>query len=140
MRYKVNDINLCYQKDRNCGSLKINTPYGVENKISSTHFTSSSFNNYSLSISNKYSLVNYLRSLSQYNLFSGKEHSKASKDEPSLTEDCISLPTYFFSVTKESSSLVQYLCCSSIKCNNTFQYIVIPQWYNEYPDWFTKQW
>ncbi len=28
MRYKVNDIDLSYQKDRNCGSLKINTLKG----------------------------------------------------------------------------------------------------------------
>ena len=29
MRYKGNDIDLSYQKDRNCDSLKINTLYGV---------------------------------------------------------------------------------------------------------------
>ena len=139
MRYEVNDINLCYQKDRDCGSLKINTLYGVKNKISSNHFQSSSFKEWVSLVNNKFCYTSYPASLNQNKDYSIKESLDSTEEQSSLTQYFILLIKETNSAIKNALAFVQYLSCISIKCDNTFQYIIIHQWHNEYPDWFTKQ-
>ena len=140
MRYKVNDIDLSYQKDRNCDSSKIIPLNGVID----TPFSNKPFNSSFKEIFNSFKETFYLNenrsSLNESVTFLNKERIYSYKGNASSLKENINWCKETLSSIEYPQSSVNYLCEISIKSDKTFQYIIIHNWHNEYPDWFTKQW